>query len=311
MLCFAKINSKNGPRCDKTKIENSNYCLKHHNLKIKNFILKWGDFIEIKKERYCKLCLLEKENKNFNKYSTKYDNYCKNCRKKINKIAKENRNKNFNILKTISSNLTNNELKFIIKKFQSLKKSASKRKFIWKLNIKDVFKIVIKSCNYCNKFNEYKINTLGRIDAKIGYTLDNIIPICNMCVIFKNKFSSDILINRAKHICTFNNLGNFGLFSEVFYNSKSKKYYNAYKKRAGNDFKLSKEEFKTLINGNCRYCGKISNTDNTNGIDRINSKLRLYSTENTYSCCKTCNKLKYIFSEKKFFDKCLEICLNN
>ena len=69
-------------------------------------------------------------------------------------------------------------------------------------------------------------------------------------------------------------------------------------------WRLSIEDFKLLINGNCFYCGEESSNRRIvqhslngvdillyNGIDRINSK-KGYTFTNSVSCCAVCNSFK-------------------
>ena len=85
MLCCARTISKDGPRCNFTKLENKYYCLKHDNLKQKFGVLKWGNYEKICVNKICKSCGEEKLIENFYKYSAKYDTFCKLCRKNVNK----------------------------------------------------------------------------------------------------------------------------------------------------------------------------------------------------------------------------------
>jgi hypothetical protein len=83
--------------------------------------------------------------------------------------------------------------------------------------------------------------------------------------------------------------------------------YRSYVDRAKNHrknlvFSLTKDEFRTLTDAPCHYCGAVNScasmarpTSNgayiRNGIDRINSSLG-YVLPNCVSCCKTCNIMK-------------------
>ena len=79
--------------------------------------------------------------------------------------------------------------------------------------------------------------------------------------------------------------------------------WQGYRKSAkdrGLSFKLSKEQFRVLTQGDCCYCGRSPNQRRGtrkkgkiqgfiyNGIDRINSKIG-YEISNCVSCCKFCN----------------------
>lgn len=92
-------------------------------------------------------------------------------------------------------------------------------------------------------------------------------------------------------------------------------------KRRGLEFNLSSEEFHSLATGNCFYCkrephrwcyptvmlggrqGKkgynLERGVKYNGIDRLDSKLG-YFTENSVTCCATCNMAKSDMSLEQF-----------
>lgn len=88
-----------------------------------------------------------------------------------------------------------------------------------------------------------------------------------------------------------------------------------YKKSAlkrNREFALTKEQFYTLAQGNCYYCGSLPsqiiaagkecNEDFVyNGIDRVDNTLG-YTYENTRSCCKQCNVAKGIMAEQEFYN---------
>lgn len=96
-------------------------------------------------------------------------------------------------------------------------------------------------------------------------------------------------------------------FNSLFLNYKT----NARKKK--HQFGLSREEFRGLTLGDCRYCGalplaewrvtRVSGTKTDpylfNGIDRIDSS-QGYSIGNCVSCCKRCNRMKMELSVDEF-----------
>ena len=66
------------------------------------------------------------------------------------------------------------------------------------------------------------------------------------------------------------------------------KYIN-YKKSAkdrGYEFNLTLEEFTSLINKDCQYCGKEGF-----GVDRFDNS-KGYTSDNCVPCCTMCNKVK-------------------
>ena len=98
--------------------------------------------------------------------------------------------------------------------------------------------------------------------------------------------------------------------------------YSNYKRGAkimGRVFELTKEEFAKLTKQNCHYCGTIPTTvsklygRNTssdaanhfkytyNGVDRKDNDLG-YTTDNSVTCCKTCNFMKKGMPYSKFIN---------
>ena len=75
------------------------------------------------------------------------------------------------------------------------------------------------------------------------------------------------------------------------------------------NFSLTKEQFRQLTGSNCVYCGAepsaiICPEDARggyiyNGIDRVDNSVG-YTTENSVTCCKTCNLAKRGMSVKEF-----------
>lgn len=89
------------------------------------------------------------------------------------------------------------------------------------------------------------------------------------------------------------------------------KNYKSSAQRRGYNFTLSLEEFVTLIEEDCYYCGETpknsTNSQNIknygnykyNGIDRENNSLG-YSINNVVPCCETCNIAKRQLSINDF-----------
>lgn len=73
---------------------------------------------------------------------------------------------------------------------------------------------------------------------------------------------------------------------------------------------FTKEEFNTfiknLVKEDCFYCSKKSQSDDKNGVDRINSYYN-YSEDNCVSCCSICNMMKKDMDVGSFIRKCCEI----
>jgi len=79
-------------------------------------------------------------------------------------------------------------------------KAANSRNYVWNIS-KEEFKYITKqNCFYCGhspaniqRFDrnrgEYIYNGLDRVDNKIGYSIDNVVPCCTKCNVAKNKMT--------------------------------------------------------------------------------------------------------------------------
>jgi len=73
-------------------------------------------------------------------------------------------------------------------------------------------------------------------------------------------------------------------------------------KRGYGDFQLNFEEFQKLVTNPCHYCKHI-NTEEANGIDRINNDLG-YTKDNCVPACWRCNRMKHFYHPEFFIEKC-------
>jgi len=72
------------------------------------------------------------------------------------------------------------------------------------------------------------------------------------------------------------------------------------------EFSLSFDEFVSLWDQECYYCGeKIEGI----GIDRVDNNIG-YLIKNCVPCCITCNNMKKTMTEEEFIDQCAKI-INN
>lgn len=79
--------------------------------------------------------------------------------------------------------------------------------------------------------------------------------------------------------------------------------FTLFNKHRGIDNTLTQEEYESLINSPCHYCG---DTNLPNGVDRLDSSLG-YVIENCAPCCSTCNYGKNILSESEFINHAAKI----
>jgi len=92
-------------------------------------------------------------------------------------------------------------------------------------------------------------------------------------------------------------------------NSISGKYssYKSDAKRRDYSFELSIDEFSSMWQKPCSYCG---DSIDTIGIDRIDNSLG-YTSDNTEPCCKQCNIAKNNMSRNDFLELIKRIYLRN
>lgn len=88
-------------------------------------------------------------------------------------------------------------------------------------------------------------------------------------------------------------------------------------KQKKREFSLTKEQIINLFNSLCAYCGAVPSTLSKtkyseflyNGIDRVDNE-KGYTSDNTKSCCKICNRAKYNLTLAEFYNSVQKIYLN-
>jgi hypothetical protein len=194
-------------------------------------------------------------------------------------------------------------------------RSAELKNLEFAISFEEYTGIVKTSCYYCgiiqNRGTE-QFNGIDREDNAIGYVKDNCVSCCKMCNFMKKSLSGKVFINRVEHILTFNKVADGRLFPELFADHDTMSYckykYSADKKN--NDFKITKDDYETLISKNCYICGKHNSTTHKNGIDRYDNDIG-YVIDNCRTCCGECNYMKREYSHNDVFDKFKEIYEHN
>jgi hypothetical protein len=187
-------------------------------------------------------------------------------------------------------------------------RSANDKNLVFGLS-QDVFDEIIKApCCYCGIIQERGFNGIDRMNSEVGYVADNCVSCCQMCNYMKSSLSVDAFLGRVEHILTHNGRINGRLFPEMFpdYTSAS---YTEYKNRASKknlDFALSQDEYLRLITQDCYLCGKNSNSQHLNGIDRIDNN-KGYVMDNVKPCCANCNYMKKNYILEDVFNKFIDI----
>ena len=95
--------------------------------------------------------------------------------------------------------------------------------------------------------------------------------------------------------------------------SQFPKVFNVYRKRGnttGKGFSLRTEEFDSLIQQYCFYCGNPPPVKGRNGIDRIDSR-QGYHIKNVVPCCHRCNSMKMATTRTEFLNACKQIAMRH
>lgn len=82
--------------------------------------------------------------------------------------------------------------------------------------------------------------------------------------------------------------------------------YRAEAKRKGYEFKIEFSSFDNMIHSTCFYCGKESSSEESIGIDRVDSNIG-YLIDNCVPCCSECNYSKRTRSRESFIGHCKRV----
>ena len=254
--------------------------------------------VENAQSKYCNTCCKEYLLEFFIGEKGSETKTCKACRDD-NKIQDSRRDKEHR-----------NELARtnIYEKYRCYQKACVERCLEFRLRYDEFLNIVNNECYYCGYVNSNFVNGIDRLDSNEGYILDNCVSCCKMCNYMKGSLSIDIFIKRAEHILTNQNKINGNLYPECFPNHKCMPYYR-YKSRAVEkqiDFSITQEDYDNIIQNDCFLCGKQSDENNINGIDRMDSK-KGYVLDNINACCGECNYMKFTFDFNDFINKLVAI----
>lgn len=71
---------------------------------------------------------------------------------------------------------------------------------------------------------------------------------------------------------------------------------------------LTTAQFEGIVAKPCHFCGKQNDPPNHhNGLDRLDSTVRVYTLTSCVSCCGTCNVAKYRYTEEEFLTQVLAV----
>ena len=158
----------------------------------------------------CVVCKKEKEYSEFHKskrYTSGVRTTCKECRK-IERIEYhsrdyviENSKKYYQDHKIEFRRRMNIHYYSLNGQFHTYKKRAKRDNIKFEITEKDCIPFYNTNCSYCGS----KINGLGidRIDNKLGYNLNNMIPCCSRCNFMKYIMNKDEFIKHIKQIVKY------------------------------------------------------------------------------------------------------------
>lgn len=144
----------------------------------------------------------------------------------------------------------------------------------------------------------------------------NVATACAMCNLMKGYRSVRGYVEACRHIATHRGGGwDFGRYPKRFRDNVSKRSRSCYITASSTHNKthaLSNEAFARIVARPCRYCGKASDPPrHHNGLDRLDSSVRVYTEESCDSCCGDCNIMKYTHSEADFIACCVRVATFN
>lgn len=120
---------------------------------------------------------------------------CKSCKCKIDKQSRED---NVHTFKQYQKSP-----EFV---FSQLKYQAKKRKIMFSIALPHYLEhLAYKNCYYCGSTNTNHWVDRYYNDHKIGYTIKNSVPCCELCNKMKSQHNPSVFIEHCKKVTEFNN----------------------------------------------------------------------------------------------------------
>jgi hypothetical protein len=203
----------------------------------------------------------------------------------------------------------------IAEMWRSTQRNAYSRGLLFTITEQEYENLIIRPCYYCGFYSSSRLNGIDRIDNNKGYIVHNCITCCKMCNMIKHSQHPLEFLEKVNAIKNFTSnkivIPDSIIKTWKSYLSKSPRTsYKDYKfqsKERKIEFVLTEQEYNKLIGGNCYLCGIKNSKYHTNGIDRFDNTLRVYSIDNCKTCCGHCNLMKGTFSYDDFIEKCIQI----
>ena len=195
-----------------------------------------------------------------------------------------------------------------IAKVRGYKRVAAEKNIAWRILESDATRIMAQPCEFCGRLahdNPGGFNGINRVNHSLPYyDFDNICAACSDCNTMKHDYSALDFEQICRHIATVNGYGDYGRFPWVFRNASSHRSRSGYLTKS-KTFVLSKDEFNAIVAQPCHYCTRAPVPDvHYNGLDRLDSTVRVYTAESCVAACGTCNTMKWRRSPAAFVAHC-------
>ena len=200
-------------------------------------------------------------------------------------------------------------------RFNNYKRDCTLKRRDFEISLEQFVTIVTAPCFYCHIIEDKGFNGIDRMDQTHGYIISNAVSCCKLCNYLKGALDNITFLQRAEHILKRNSMITGGNYYPSAFQNHNSVSYSSYKKRAedrGFCFELTLDDFNALILENCYICGKQTDENHTNGVDRFDNE-KGYTFHNANACCGECNLMKKEFEYdvmleqlKKIYDHCKE-----
>lgn len=147
-----------------------------------------------------------------------------------------------------------------------------------------IFEMMSKGCYYCMDI----ATTIDRVDSNIGHIPENCVGSCLPCNKSKGNGDRDSFLRKAYYRSQQEYFDDdVDIWSD---NVRKPSYLDCIKKAKRQEivFELTKEQWDTLVKGDCVYCLRHLPSNKYNGVDR-SIPCDGYTLKNTASCCDDCN----------------------
>eukprot|EP00928_Gymnodinium_smaydae_P030789 TRINITY_DN22789_c0_g5_i1.p1 TRINITY_DN22789_c0_g5~~TRINITY_DN22789_c0_g5_i1.p1 ORF type:complete len:427 (-),score=38.02 TRINITY_DN22789_c0_g5_i1:265-1545(-) len=211
-------------------------------------------------------------------------------------------------------------------RLKQYKRQAVETHAEWRLTDSEAMALMRDSCVLCGMRADpqagkpngiTRLRAVAEVRGMGPYAPGNVATACSTCNLLKGIHTVEATRLICRSIATHRNLGEFGTFPECFPNNISRKSRSCYlgdtaRKSKGTiaskTHNLTNAEFNSIVSGPCHFCGKESDPPrHYNGLDRLDNSLRVYTKDNSVSCCGTCNMAKGKSSEEFFLEQCRTI----